>query len=184
MARRVAPSRSRTRASDTACRSLVIWNIGKRLIVSVRRDLEHRETPDRVVWSRSRARQSHFACRLVEIQSPTELQVMQLHRNPELGQATRRAGASGFRARQSHFACRLVEIQSSTEPQVMQSCRNPALGRASLVCGCGDPNCDCMHTSVGRYSSRRFGAGKTQFANEGTIQCDRMMHKTLFHCLR
>ena len=61
-----------------ACRSLVFWNTGKRLSMSFRRVLEHRETPKRVVSSSSRTHQSHLVCRFVEFQSSTKPQVMQL----------------------------------------------------------------------------------------------------------
>ena len=150
MVQRGAPSRSRTRASDTACRSIVFWNTGKRLSMSVRRDLEHGETPKRVVSSRSRTRPSHFACRFVEVQNPAKPQVMQLNRNPELGQATGHAVESRSRLRPSHFACRFDEVQTLPKPHCVPFRRDPEPAQATshavvskfgtrpshFVCGC------------------------------------------------
>jgi len=132
MARRVARLRSRTRAGDTARRSIEIWNIGKRLSVSLIRDLEHREKPRRVVGSRSRSRQIHSRCRLVEIQISSKPLGIQLYRNPDLVQATRHAVVSKSRSRPSHQACSCIGIQISSKPPGMRLYRDPDLVQATL----------------------------------------------------
>lgn len=96
--------------------------------MSFHRDLEHRETPERVVPSRSRTPGKAQAGRFVEIQISAEPLCVPFCRDLDLAQANLRAVSSRSNSRPGHVSCSGVETRHMAKPLCVP------LGRDSSKC--------------------------------------------------